>query len=189
MRMPAVQTRRFTRAEYDRLIEYGVLHEDEPVELLDGRLVVSEPQGGRHATAILRARRALERAFSHGHHVRDQMPIILDEASEPEPDVFVVRGRETAYGDDHPTSAVLVVEVADSSVKQDRVAKGGVYARAGIAEYWIVNLVARVLEVYREPVRVGGRWKYRRVTRLKRGATVSPLAAPRARIRVADLLP
>jgi Uma2 family endonuclease len=86
----------------------------------------------------------------------------------------------------------LIVEVAQSSLAFDRRRKGGLYARAGIAEYWIVNLVGRVLEVYRQPVRSASArygWKYKSARMLKPGATVSPLAAPTARIVVADLLP
>ena len=87
---------------------------------------------------------------------------------------------------------MLVVEVADTSLAKDRLRKGGLYARAGIADYWIVNLVDCVVEVYRQPQRAASRrygWKYGSVRLLKRHAGVSPLAAPRARIRVADLLP
>ena len=185
-----VRTRRLTRIEYEGLVERGVLDEDDPIELLDGRLVFREPQGSLHAAASLRARLALDRAFGRGHHVRSQFPIALDDVSEPEPDIAVVRGRIEDYLHGHPSSPVLVVEVADSSLARDRRHKGGLYARAGVTDYWIVNLVDRVLEVYRDPVRTpSGRWRYRHVRVLKPSATVVPLAAPRARIRVADLLP
>jgi len=109
--------------------------------------------------------------------------------SEPEPDIAVVRGRIEDYLDAHPSSPVLVVEVADSSLVRDRDRKGSLYARAGVADYWIVNLLGNVLEVYRDPERTAaGRWRYATVRVLKRGAVVSPLAALRARLRVADLL-
>lgn len=184
-----VRTPRLTRLEYEALVERGVLGEDDPIELLDGRLVFREPQGSRHAAACLRIRIALDRAFGRGYHVRPQFPIALDEDSEPEPDIAVVRGRIEDYLDAHPTSPVLVVEVADSSLAWDRERKGSLYARAGVADYWIVNLVGGVLEVYRDPECVtAGRWRYATVRALKQRALVSPLAAPRARIRVADLL-
>jgi len=190
MRMPPVQTRRFTRAEYDRLIEQGFFDEDEPIELLDGLLVVKEPQGSRHVAAVGLGRMALERAFGARYHVRDAKPIALDDTSEPEPDLAVVRGHPRDYLDAHPSTPVLIVEVSQSSLPRDRVRKAQLYARAGIAEYWIVNLVDRALEVYRDPVgSPSGRWKYRSVRLLRPGGHVSPLAAPRARIRVADLLP
>ena len=88
-----VRTPRLTRLEYEALVERGTLGEDDRIELLDGRLVVREPQGSRHAAACLRIRIALDRAFGRGYHVRPQFPIALDDASEPEPDIAVVRGR------------------------------------------------------------------------------------------------
>jgi Uma2 family endonuclease len=101
-----------------------------------------------------------------------------------------VFGPERDYRDAHPSRPVLVVEVADSSLALDRLRKGGLYARAGIADYWIVNLIDEVLEVYRDPVRAApAHWKYDTVRLLRRHAAVTPLAAPRARIRVAALLP
>jgi Uma2 family endonuclease len=184
-----VPTPRLTRLEYEALIERGVLGEDDPVELLGGRLVFREPRGSRHAAACLRIRIALDRAFGRGYHVRPQVPIALADDSEPEPDIAVVRGRIEDYLDAHPTSPALVVEVADSSLAWDRNRKGSLYARAGVEDYWIVNLVGAVLEVYRDPERAtAGRWRYATVRALKPRAVVSPLAAPRARIRVADLL-
>ena len=190
MRAPRVETRRFTRVEYDRLIGQGFFDGDERIELLDGLLVVAEPQGSQHAVAVELARAALQRAFGRGHHIRGHSPVALDDVSEPEPDIAVVRGRLRRYSAAHPSSPVLVVEVADSSLAKDRVRKAVLYARAGLADYWIVNLIDRVLEVYREPERsIAGRWKYRSVTLLGPRATVSPLAAPRCRIRIADLLP
>ncbi|MGH7356308.1 MAG: Uma2 family endonuclease, partial [Candidatus Rokuibacteriota bacterium] len=104
-------------------------------------------------------------------------------------DLVVVPGRPRDHLDRLPASPVLVVEVADSSLRKDRDGKAALYARGGITDYWIVNRVGPVLEVLREPARVGGRWKYRSAKRLRRGATVSPLASPRLKIRVADLLP
>jgi Uma2 family endonuclease len=184
-----VPTPRLTRLEYEALVERGVLGEDDPVELLGGHLVFREPQGSRHAAACLRIRIALDRAFGRGYHVRPQVPIALANDSEPEPDIAVVRGRIEDYLDAHPTSPALVVEVADSSLAWDRDRKGSLYARAGVADYWIVNLVGGVLEVYRDPGRATAeRWRYSTVRALKPRAVVSPLAAPRARIRVADLL-
>jgi len=190
MRMSPVQTRRFTRAEYDRLIEQGFFDEDEPIELLDGLLVVKEPQGSAHVRMVSHIRRVLQQAFGERYDVLVQSPIALDDASEPEPDLAVVRGRPKDHLLSLPSSPVLVVEVADSSLRKDRHEKSGLYARNGVADYWIVNLVDRLVEVHREPVRASsGRWKYRSVRMLGPRAVVSPLAAPRARLRVADLLP
>ena len=192
MSEPMVRTRRWSRAEYDRLIELGVFHEDEPIELLDGELVVREPKGARHETAVALVEDALRQAFGSGWLVRVGGPLALDDVSEPEPDVSVVRGAPRDYRDAHPARAVLVVEVAQSSLMFDRTRKTRAYARNGIAEYWIVNLVDRVLEVYRDPgsdpvdpAQPG----YRQLLRLQPSATVSPLAVPTSVIRVADLLP
>ncbi len=181
-----------TRARYDAMVANGALEEDEPIELLDGLLIVREPEGGRHAVIVGRVRRALEAAFGQGCYVREDKPFALDDMSEPEPDVVVVRGPDSRYIDQHPSKQLLVVEVAESSLNRDRTFKARLYARAGVADYWIVNLVDEVLEVYRRPVKSPSRrfgWKYGSVKLLKRGASVTPLAAPRAKIRVADLLP
>jgi len=190
MRMPPVQTRRFTRAEYDRLIAGGFFDEDEPIELLDGVLAVKEPQGSTHVRMVSHVRRALQRAFGDRYDVLVQSPIALDDASEPEPDLAVVRERPKEHLQSLPSAPVLIVEVADSSLRKDRDEKGRLYARNGVADYWIVNLVDRALEVRRDPARSsGGRWRYRSVRVLRPGAFVRPLAAPRARLRVAHLLP
>jgi len=180
------------RARYDRLIEAGIFGPEDRIELLDGLLVSREPQGGRHATVVGLVRAALEKAFGRGWHVREEKPIALDERSEPEPDLVVVPGRLRDYLKVHPSRPVLVVEVADTSLAVDRLRKGHLYARAGIADYWVVNLIDEVLEVYRDPARARsghGDWTYDSVRLLRRDAVVTPLAAPRARIRVAALLP
>lgn len=187
-----VRTRRWTRAEYDRLIEIGVFPPGEPVELLAGDLVVAEPQSSPHYTAISLAEEALRGAFGPGWQIRTQAPIALDEHSEPEPDVAVAHGAPRTYGREHPARPVLVVEVAVASLALDRDHKGSLYARAGLADYWIVNLVDRVLEIYREPVADDGApfgWRYASRQRLDAEASIAPIAAPGATIRVADLLP
>jgi len=190
MRILPLQTRRFTRAEYDRLIAEGFFDEDEPIELLDGLLAVKEPQGSAHVRMVSHIRGVLQRAFGERYDVLVQSPIALDDTSEPEPDLTVVRERPKEHLQSLPSAPALVVEVADSSLRKDRDEKSSLYARNGVADYWIVNLVDRVLEVRRDPARVsGGRWKYRSVRVLKPGAVVRPLAAPRARLRVAHLLP
>jgi Uma2 family endonuclease len=184
-----IQTRRFTRAEYDRLIAQGFFDEDEPIELLDGLLVFKEPQGAWHVQTVSHVRRVLQRAFGDRYDVLVQSPVALDDVCEPEPDLVVVFGRPSEHLNQLPSSPALVVEVADSSLRKDRAEKAALYARGGVADYWIVSRVGPTLEMLREPARVGERWKYRNVKRLRRGATVSPLAAPRTKIRVADLLP
>jgi Uma2 family endonuclease len=191
MKAPTLPLWRMTRIRYDRLIDAGIFGPEDCVELLDGLLIAREPQGRRHAAVVVLVRTALEKAFGRAYHVREEKPIALDDRSEPEPDIVVVPGTPRDYLDAHPSRPVLLVEVAETSLAVDRVRKGSLYARAGIVDYWVVNLGEDVLEVYREPVRSssGTAWKYDSVRLLHRGATVTPLAAPRARIRVAALLP
>src|SRR5262245_60207148 len=186
------QTRRWNRKEYAQLLHVGILHEDDPIELIDGQLVVGEPQDPPRATATQIVADALRTAFGHGWHVRSGLPVALDDESEPEPDVSVVPGHPRDYLADHPAHPALVVEASFSRLAFDRGVKGGLYARAGIAEYWIVNLVDHVLLVHREPVRAATArygWRYRRVSSHKPPAVVTPLAAPSARMAIADLLP
>lgn len=124
--------------------------------------------------------------------MRTQGPIGLDDESEPEPDVAVVPGTVDDYLREHPARPVLTVEVSESSLGMDQRHKGSLYARAGLSDYWIVNLIDRVLEVYREPVRDAEApfgWRYARREVLDLSMRATPLAAPNAAIRVADLLP
>src|SRR5262245_65084440 len=120
------------------------------------------------------------------------MPLALDDESEPEPDVCVVPGNPRDYRDAHPVRPVLIVEVALSRLRFDREEKGSLYARAQIADYWIVNTPARRLEIYREPLADAAAafgWRYGQALSLGIEGRVSPLAAPGASIDVADLLP
>ncbi len=120
------------------------------------------------------------------------MAVALDDESEPEPDVAVCAGSPRDYLASHLTRPVLLVEVAETTLTFDREHKGSLYARAQILEYWLVNLMDRVLEVYREPVPSVDApygWRFSALHRLGSTETVSPLAAPHARIAVADLLP
>jgi Uma2 family endonuclease len=184
------RTRRWTRREYGRLLEVGILHEDDPVELVAGRLLVAEPKRPGHSVAVELVAEALRRAFGADWTVRTQAPIALDPISEPEPDVCVVPGAPRDYVTRHPARPPLVVEVSESSLGLDRGLKRRRYARAGIPEYWILNLVDEVLEVHRDPSgpQAGSRATYRTRAVLARGAVVVPRAA-RAGIAVADLLP
>jgi Uma2 family endonuclease len=183
-----VRRRRWTRKEYYRAAEAGIFRPDERLELLDGEILEKmSPQNPPHATGIEDAADALGQAFGPGYRVRQQLPLVLTDRSEPEPDVVVARGTRRDYRARHPTAAqtVLVVEIADSSLRLDRSRKLRSYARAGIPEYWIVNLPERQLEVYRDPS--GAR--YRSVIFYTETEAVVPLHAPQSSIRVADLLP
>lgn len=188
----SVPVRPLRRAEYDLLVEHGVFEPGERVELLDGQLVVAEPQSAAHFTAIQLVARALAGAFGAGWVVRAQGPIALDEVSEPEPDVAVVRGEPRDYAAAHPAHPVLAVEVALARYAFDRTHKASLYARARCPECWILDLRARTLEVHRHPAPAPGAsygWGYASVAILSAGDTVSPLAARHASIAVVDLLP
>lgn len=192
MAEPELQLKRWTRAQYEHLVEQGVFMPDDRVELMDGLLIVAEPQSSYHYTAIGLVVRALTRAFGEGWTIRPQGPVALDDSSEPEPDVAVVRGDVRDYTTAHPSDPVLVVEVMFSSLALDRRYKSSLYARAGRPEYWLLNLIDRVLEIRREPAPSPSApygWDYSSVQVLTAGQRVSPLAAPAASIAIADLLP
>src|SRR5262249_8554620 len=164
----------------------------ERIGALAGLLMVPDPQSSPPFTAVSLAQRALARAFGEGWHVRAQGPIALDDTSEPEPDLAVVRGDLRDYVYAHPADPVLVVEVSLTSLEFDRVHKSSLYARAGRPEYWIVNLVDRVVEVRRAPapsLAAPYGWDYTIVETLRAGQHASPLVVSGARIAVVDLLP
>ena len=185
-----VQTRRWTREEYDRMIATGIFHPEERLELIEGEIVHMTPQGSGHATAVSLMEEALRRVFGPGLVVRVQMPLALDAESEPEPDIAVVVGEPRDYRGEHPRTAVLVVEVADTTLSFDRSRKAVLYARAGIQEYWLLNLKERCLEIHRAPQAIGStdaRYSSRRVAGA--GESVAPLGCPTASLSVTDLLP
>jgi Uma2 family endonuclease len=183
--------RRWQRAEYDRLVDLGVFR-GEPLELIGGELVVAEPQGAYHVSTISKVDYVLRAMLPPGWLVRTQAPVSLDDESEPEPDLAVVPGGPDDYQESHPSRPELLIEVADSSLGFDRVRKGSLYARAGVADYWIVNLVDHVLEVYREPVpdaTAPHGWRYASAIRLSPPAVVTALGFADRPILVSDLLP
>jgi Uma2 family endonuclease len=191
MAQAPLTARRWKRVEYDRLVELGVF-DGEPLELIGGQLIVAEPQGSYHASVVSIVADVIRAALPDGLVVRVQAPIALDDESEPEPDVVVVSGTHTDYLAAHPQRPTLLIEVAESSLRFDRRDKESLYARGGIQDYWIVNLVDRVLEVHRTPIQddaaVYG-WSYQTVERLIPGATVALLALPSIRVGVSELLP
>jgi Uma2 family endonuclease len=186
------RTRRWTRAEYDRLVEIGVFRPGERIELLDGQLVVREPQSSGHTGGIRRVVETLRRALDPAvWQIDSQFPFALDDDSEPEPDVAVVPYDAEHYRHAHPSRAVLLVEVSGSSYRIDRRFKAGLYARAAVPEYWIVALTRGTLEIHRAPEASGEAaygWRYGSVEVLAREATVTPLFAPSVVIAVADLI-
>ena len=181
--------RRWTREEYYRMGDLGFFH-GQRVELIEGEIMLLRPQSWPHASTVDRVAEALRRVLGTSFWVRTQFPLNLS-TSDPEPDVSVVHGRREDYSD-HLTTAVLIVEVSDSTLSYDRNRKASLYARAGIADYWIVNLVDKQLEVRRDPRPDPSQHYghgYASVTTLVPPAVVNPLAATQVSVAVADLLP
>lgn len=177
--------RRIAVGEYHRMIEAGILGEDEHVELITGTLVAMTPQGSRHAVVIQRLTAALVRAVGDDLAVRPQLPLTLSEDSEPEPDLAVVRTSDAPLEGPHPRGALLVIEVAGDSLRFDRQSKRVLYAGAGIPEYWIVNLAEAAIEAHSDPDPVTGLYRSSAVVRA--GETVVSRTLPDLAIDVARL--
>ena len=187
---PGVQEKIWNKSEYYRLGELGFFR-GQRVELIEGRLMISSPQSALHADTVDRVDDTLSALFPPGYFVRCQLPIDLGQIIEPEPDIAVVVGRTRQFQRAHPTSAELIVEVSESSLDYDRLNKGSLYARAGVADYWIINLVDSQVEVYRNPIPDSTQphgWRYDTRADLTPPATLVPLVLPTA-VAVADLLP
>ena len=170
------------RVEYEKMVELG-LFEDERIELLAGVLVQMSPQGAAHAHAVRRLNELFIIALHGQALVGPQLPLALSDDSEPEADL--VLSPVADYSREHPGVAYLIVEVADSSLRKDRSIKGALYAAAEIPEYWLVNLVEGVVEIYRDPRPSG----YASTARAGRGEAVAPLHFPDLLIQVDDIVP
>lgn len=168
-----IRQRRFSVAEYHRMIDTGILGEDEHVELLEGEVVEMSPQEKPHARATVRLNRLFSRALPDEYSVRPQMPLTLAD-SEPEPDLAIVRASDESEAARHPESALLVVEVADSSTRRDLQLKTRIYAKAGIPEYWLVLVKQRAIAVLRDPDPASA--EYRTQFMVSSDATVAPVA-------------
>lgn len=182
---PLVMPRRFTLDEYHRLIRVGVLGEDEHVELLEGVIAEMTPQGRAHMLVVTRLTRVLVRTLSDAYSVRPQGPLSLGDDSEPEPDIAVVTRDEEERAEEHPRTALLVVEVSGDSLQKDRLLKGRIYTRARVPEYWIVDVARQAVEVYTEPDGEAGR--YRALRTLTPGETLTTGMLPGLALPVADL--
>jgi len=182
--------RRWTRDEYHRIAEIGLL-DGQRVELIDGEITEMSPQGNSHYITIALVERALARAFGPAYWVRTQGPLSLFSHSEPEPDVAVIHGDPRGV-QSHPSSAEIVVEVSDTSLALDLGAKARLYARAGITDYWVVDLQARRLIVHRQPATDSGSpgaYRYADIRTLGPTDNIAPLSVPGANISIAELLP
>ena len=180
----------FTNDEYYRLGEMNFFG-DRRVELIGGEILEVPPQSNWHAQGIEAIADFCRQAFGTSHWIRIQMPLDLSPLSVPDPDVAVILGaRSTHTGRANPTDAVLVAEVSESSLRSDQTRKMSLYSAADIPEYWILNLVRRQLEVYRDPVvdpSADFGCSYSTVTHHLPGDSVAPLALPSAAVAVADL--
>jgi Uma2 family endonuclease len=182
-----VRTRPITVGEYYRMAEVGIFRPNERVELLSGRILEMPPIGTRHGYTVAALDATLQALVDDRAVIFCQSALRLDVFSEPQPDILIVRGPIERYLDAHPipVDALLVIEVAESTLPHDRGEKLRAYARAGIAEYWIVDLVHGHIEVYTEPD--GDRYDARRS--VQRGDVVSPHALPDVVLHVDKILP
>jgi Uma2 family endonuclease len=178
---------RYTTEAYFDLVAAGIMRPDDRVELLEGVIVAVAPHNPPHAAATSLVDRALRETIGRRAAIRVQLPLLAGPYSAPEPDVAVVPGRESDYCDTHPTTAILVVEVADSSLVQDRLTKAALYAAAGIPEYWLVNLRDDCVDVFRTPDPATRRYTDRRVAH--RGDRLSLLVMADANVAVTEILP
>lgn len=172
---------------YFDLVRQGVLDEDDRVELLDGVIVAEPPMDPPHATGITMVAEALRSAVATRALIRIQSPFIAGFHSAPEPDVAVVSGGPATYLNHHPSSALLVVEVSQSSLKQDRLSKSRIYAGAQVPEYWILNLRDDCIEVFRTPDAAQRVYCERVIA--QRGDHLRLVALPDVGVAVDDLLP
>ena len=181
------QDPRYTVERYLALFDEGVLDRDSRVELLEGVVVAMPPSNPPHAAAISRIMRALFEAIGRRAVIRVQSSFRAGRYSMPEPDVAVVPGHEPDYDKAHPRTALLLVEVAEWSLPQDRVTKLAIYAAAGVPEYWIVNLRDGWVEVLRAPDRRARR--YTETSIAHRGERITLTALPEVSVAVDELLP
>ncbi len=179
--------RKWTVKEYQKLGKIGFFHPEERVELISGNILKMSAKGTAHTSALGRTDRLFQDLFNNLAWVRVQDPIALDDNSEPEPDIAVVVIDPLDYATHHPTPSevYLIIEVADSSLAYDREIKAKIYARSGIADYWILNVNERQLHVFREPTEDG----YQSEIVLGESASISPLQFPAFNIAIQQMLP
>ena len=184
-RNPWVVRRPLTVAEYHRMGEAGILTEDDRVELIEGQLVAMAPIGSDHSGTINSLNHKLVLAVGDGGVVAVQNPVILDDFSEPQPDFCILKPRQDFYrrATPRPDDVLLIIEVAKSSLAYDRAIKRSLYARHGIPEFWIVNLVGNVVEVCCKPIGE----EYTSVVHAARDTAIEPELLPGVTIQLAAL--
>ncbi len=181
-----VAKRLFDVNEYRRLAQAGILSEDDRVELINGEVVEMSPIGSAHATCVRGLDELLHEKLGRSVFVSAQNPIELDDRSEPQPDLAVLKRRPDRYAHAHPKpeDVLLVIEVADSSIDYDRLIKARLYARSGIPETWIVDLNTSLVTVFNAP----SNGEYRSSREFKPGELVTSLSVPALTLGVADIL-
>lgn len=179
-------------SEYHRMGEIGILSEDERVELIDGVLKKMSPKGTKHTASVSKLANLLPRLLEGKAWLRVQDPIVLNDDTEPEPDLALVKPRDDDYAEVHPCpdDVLLLIEVSDTSLDEDREVKLPRYAASGIPEVWIVNLVENIIEIYRKPLFSddGTCFGYRTLTNFVKGDALIPQAFPDLEITVSDIL-
>ncbi len=184
-----VKVHRWTREEYYKMAELGFFQEKR-VELIDGEIIEMAPMKSPHATSVSLLNNELRKFFDKGFNVRSQLPLSFGKANEPEPDIAIAKGDIRDFAKSHPKTAELVIEVSDSTLSYDRNKKASLYAKNKIQDYWILNLNGRCLEVYRKPKKdkkLG--FIYSEIKIFTEEDSVSPLINPKAKIKIADILP
>lgn len=184
---PSLPLRMLTVKEYHLMAEVGILHSDEKTELIAGQIIRKMThQGSYHAAAITRNNRLFAKSLPENILVRLQLPIILNDFSEPEPDIAIVKSDPYDYNDNHPTAkdVYLIVEIADTTLKTDREIKRKLYAQSGIKDYWVLDVKNNQLYVYREAKEED----YQTEIILTEEDAIAPLAFPECQIKVSQML-
>ena len=186
MSLPEISRYYFSVAEFERMGEAGVFTKDARLELIEGEIAEKSPITSHHAGCVKYLNRFLNRTISDIALVSNQNPIRLDDFSEPEPDLALLRLRDDFYRDAHPVPAdvLLIIEVAETTLAYDREIKVPLYAKAGVAETWIVNLTEEQIEVYAEPA--GG--TYQTVFNFRRGEEARAHTIATLAVGVTDVL-
>lgn len=181
-----IAKRLFNVEEYERMVETGILTEDDRVELIEGEIVEMSPIGERHAACVARLTSLLVEKLARNAIVWGQNPVNLGERSEPQPDIALLKWRDDFYGHSRPTpdDILLLIEVSDATPKYDRQIKVPLYARAGIEELWVVNLQDDEIEIHARPS--GGAYQHAR--RARRGETLNPENVPGLALEVNAVL-
>jgi Uma2 family endonuclease len=178
--------RRFTISEYYQMAEVGILTPSDRVELINGEIISMSPIGKRHAACVDRIARLCFERFGESVIVRVQNPILLNNLSEPQPDITLLQPRSDFYASGHPqpVDIFLIVEVADSSINYDQEVKIPLYSASGITEVWLVDLNQNILQVYQQPTATG----YQMIQSFQPEDSLSPLAFPEINVRVDEII-